>query len=218
MNALETVQLTKRYDDGLLALDAVDLAVPDGEFFGLLGPNGAGKTTLISAVCNLIRVTSGEVHIFGRPSGEARRVYVLGTRVFDVQVALRLDAHAESRERFSVKLSKGARGKTFVEARRALEEERVRVVGRETRVRGQLTRGPLREARHVRRLSAAKERVCCRGQRFERHTREALVERGASLEAVTARGARLRAHQPLHERGVHAQDQPPLFLSTAGVV
>src|SRR3712207_7236655 len=47
--------LTKRYDDGFLALDAVDLVVPDGEFFGLLGPNGAGKTTLISAVCNLIR-------------------------------------------------------------------------------------------------------------------------------------------------------------------
>ena len=45
--ALELLGLTKRYDDGLLALDAVDLVVPAGEFFGLLGPNGAGKTTLI---------------------------------------------------------------------------------------------------------------------------------------------------------------------------
>ena len=53
--ALELRGLTKRYDDGLLALDDFDLDVPDGEFFGLLGPNGAGKTTLISAVCNLIR-------------------------------------------------------------------------------------------------------------------------------------------------------------------
>jgi ABC-2 type transport system ATP-binding protein len=42
--------------------------VPDGAFFGLLGPNGAGKTTLISAVCNLIRVTSGEIDVFGRAS------------------------------------------------------------------------------------------------------------------------------------------------------
>src|SRR5206468_3037509 len=42
-----------------------DLVVPDGEFFGLLGPNGAGKTTLISAVCNLIRVTAGELRVFG---------------------------------------------------------------------------------------------------------------------------------------------------------
>ena len=66
--ALELTALTKRYDDGFLALDAVDLVVPDGEFFGLLGPNGAGKTTLISAVCNLIRVTSGEVLVFGEPA------------------------------------------------------------------------------------------------------------------------------------------------------
>ena len=67
--ALELEALTKRYDDGLLALDAVDLVVPAGEFFGLLGPNGAGKTTLISAVCNLIRTTSGEARVFGhRPT------------------------------------------------------------------------------------------------------------------------------------------------------
>ena len=74
--ALELVSLTKRYDDGLLALDAVDLVVPAGEFFGLLGPNGAGKTTLISAVCNLIRTTSGEARVFGHPSdcNDARRM------------------------------------------------------------------------------------------------------------------------------------------------
>jgi ABC-2 type transport system ATP-binding protein len=63
--ALELRALTKRYDDGTVALDAFDLTVPDGAFFGLLGPNGAGKTTLISAVCNLIRITSGEVLVFG---------------------------------------------------------------------------------------------------------------------------------------------------------
>jgi ABC-2 type transport system ATP-binding protein len=74
--ALELRGLTKRYDDGLLALDGVDLTVPAGEFFGLLGPNGAGKTTLISAVCNLIRVTAGEARVFGRPHAarEARRL------------------------------------------------------------------------------------------------------------------------------------------------
>jgi ABC-2 type transport system ATP-binding protein len=63
--ALELRGLTKRYDDGLLALDRLDLDIPDGEFFGLLGPNGAGKTTLISAVCNLIRITAGQVRVFG---------------------------------------------------------------------------------------------------------------------------------------------------------
>ena len=65
--ALELRGLTKRYDDGTLALEDFDLVVPDGAFFGLLGPNGAGKTTAISAVCNLIRVTEGEVLVFGEP-------------------------------------------------------------------------------------------------------------------------------------------------------
>ena len=73
--ALELRGLSKRYDDGTVALESLDLTVPDGAFFGLLGPNGAGKTTLISAVCNLIRVTAGEVLVFGEParSLQARR-------------------------------------------------------------------------------------------------------------------------------------------------
>ena len=66
--ALELRSLTKHYDDGTVALDSFDLEVHDGAFFGLLGPNGAGKTTLISAVCNLIRITSGEVLVFGEPA------------------------------------------------------------------------------------------------------------------------------------------------------
>jgi ABC-2 type transport system ATP-binding protein len=75
MHALEISGLMKYYDGGLLALEGLDLDVPDGSFFGLLGPNGAGKTTLISAVCNLIRISGGEISVFGRPhdSMEARR-------------------------------------------------------------------------------------------------------------------------------------------------
>jgi len=65
--ALELRGLTKRYDDGTMALEEFDLQIPSGAFFGLLGPNGAGKTTLISAVCNLVRVTSGEIRVFGEP-------------------------------------------------------------------------------------------------------------------------------------------------------
>jgi len=67
--ALDIRNLTKRYDDGTTALRDFNLEIPEGTFFGLLGPNGAGKTTLISAVCNLIRITSGEVLVFGEPAG-----------------------------------------------------------------------------------------------------------------------------------------------------
>ncbi len=89
--ALELRGLTKRYDDGLLALDGFDLTVPAGEFFGLLGPNGAGKTTLISAVCNLIRVTAGEIRVFGRDHRlrEARRL--IGLAEQDVNLDRFLD-------------------------------------------------------------------------------------------------------------------------------
>ncbi|MGH2764238.1 MAG: ABC transporter ATP-binding protein [Thermoleophilaceae bacterium] len=65
--ALSLRGLTKRYDDGTVALEDFDLDIPAGAFFGLLGPNGAGKTTLISAICNLLRVTSGEIAVFGEP-------------------------------------------------------------------------------------------------------------------------------------------------------
>lgn len=70
--ALAVDGLTKRYGDGTLALDSLDLEVPAGSFFGLLGPNGAGKTTLIGAICNLIRISEGEISVFGE-SGRGMR-------------------------------------------------------------------------------------------------------------------------------------------------
>jgi ABC-2 type transport system ATP-binding protein len=75
----------------LLALCEFDLEIPEGTFFGLLGPNGAGKTTLISAVCNLIRITAGDIRIFGEPhdSLEARRL--IGLAEQDVNLDRFLD-------------------------------------------------------------------------------------------------------------------------------
>ena len=90
-HALELRGLTKRYDDGFLALDAVDLTVGAGEFFGLLGPNGAGKTTLISAVCNLIRVTAGEIAVFGVPHHEPAARRMIGLAEQDVNLDRFLD-------------------------------------------------------------------------------------------------------------------------------
>src|SRR5213592_3520118 len=89
--ALELKGLTKRYDDGLLALERLDLVVPDGAFFGLLGPNGAGKTTLISAVCNLIRVTAGDVRIFGHDHETHAARSLIGLAEQDVNLDRFLD-------------------------------------------------------------------------------------------------------------------------------
>jgi ABC-2 type transport system ATP-binding protein len=51
--------------DGAPAVQAVDLDVRAGEFFGLIGLNGAGKTTLIKSLLGLRRVEQGEMQIFG---------------------------------------------------------------------------------------------------------------------------------------------------------
>jgi ABC-2 type transport system ATP-binding protein len=89
--ALSLRALTKRYDGDLLALDNFYLDIPDGEFFGLLGPNGAGKTTLISAICNLIRITSGEIEIFGQAHHEPEARRMMGLAEQDVNLDRFLD-------------------------------------------------------------------------------------------------------------------------------
>jgi ABC-2 type transport system ATP-binding protein len=89
--ALSLRGLTKRYDNGFLALDGLDLDVPDGAFFGLLGPNGAGKTTLISAVCNLIRVTAGEIAVFGHDHSTLPARSLIGLAEQDVNLDRFLD-------------------------------------------------------------------------------------------------------------------------------
>jgi ABC-2 type transport system ATP-binding protein len=89
--ALAVHELTKRYDNGFLALDRLDLEVPDGAFFGLLGPNGAGKTTLISAICNLIRVSAGGIDVFGHPHATPAARRLIGLAEQDVNLDRFLD-------------------------------------------------------------------------------------------------------------------------------
>ncbi len=59
--------LTKVYGakPSVLAVDGIDLAVPQGGIFGLLGPNGAGKTTTISVCTTRVLPTSGRIMIAG---------------------------------------------------------------------------------------------------------------------------------------------------------
>ncbi len=62
---IEAIDLTKRYEDGQLALDALNLVVGRGEIYCLLGANGAGKTTAINLFLNFIEPTSGRAIING---------------------------------------------------------------------------------------------------------------------------------------------------------
>ena len=62
---LELVNLSKRFEDGTLAVDDVSLKVVPGEIFVLLGANGAGKTTTINLILGFTEPTKGDALING---------------------------------------------------------------------------------------------------------------------------------------------------------
>jgi ABC-type multidrug transport system ATPase subunit len=67
--AIETRGLNKRYGDGILAVDGLELRVRRGEVYGFLGPNGAGKTTTLRMLLGLVRPTSGSAVVLGEAPG-----------------------------------------------------------------------------------------------------------------------------------------------------
>jgi ABC-2 type transport system ATP-binding protein len=95
------------------ALHGLDLTVQPGEVFGFLGPNGAGKTTTVKILLGLVRATSGEARLFGKPAGEAearRRVgylpenfrfhdWLTGSALLEFHARLSGLSPAERRER-----------------------------------------------------------------------------------------------------------------------
>ena len=62
---IKAIGLTKRFEDGTLAVDGVDFEVAPGEILGMMGPNGAGKTTTINMFLDFIRPTGGRALIDG---------------------------------------------------------------------------------------------------------------------------------------------------------
>ena len=65
--AISTQKLTRRFGR-TVALDAVDLEVPEGAVYALVGANGAGKTTLIKVLMNIFCPTAGSAHVMGADS------------------------------------------------------------------------------------------------------------------------------------------------------
>lgn len=62
MIRLEKVR--KEFDD-LVAVNDLEVTIPEGEIYGLIGPNGAGKTTTIRMACGLLEPTAGRVFVSG---------------------------------------------------------------------------------------------------------------------------------------------------------
>jgi ABC-2 type transport system ATP-binding protein len=67
--------VTKRFPNGVVALDDLSLTLKRGEVLALLGPNGAGKSTAVKLLMGLSSPTSGTVSIFGAdPRNHAARL------------------------------------------------------------------------------------------------------------------------------------------------
>ncbi len=65
MSDVEFIEATKIYDDGAVALEALDLKARAGEFLVLLGPSGCGKSTALRLLAGLEDITRGEIRIGG---------------------------------------------------------------------------------------------------------------------------------------------------------
>jgi len=74
--------LSKRYGD-VIALDGLNLSVPEGSILGLLGPNGAGKTTAVRILTTLLKPDAGLAEVAGinvatDPTGVRKRIGLSG--------------------------------------------------------------------------------------------------------------------------------------------
>src|SRR5881227_3253730 len=66
MASIDFDGVSKRFPNGTLAVDDMNLTVTDGEFMIFVGPSGCGKTTALRMVAGLEEITSGEIRIGGR--------------------------------------------------------------------------------------------------------------------------------------------------------
>jgi ABC-2 type transport system ATP-binding protein len=61
---IRCVELSKKFR-GVLAIDRLDLSVPEGAIYALVGTNGAGKTTTIKTLMNIFRPSGGSAEVLG---------------------------------------------------------------------------------------------------------------------------------------------------------
>lgn len=95
--AIETSGLTRRFGD-FCAVNALDLRVEAGKFYGFLGPNGAGKSTTIKMLTGLLAPSSGAYRILGEEMSDPDRAREVKRRVGVVPENLALFDNLTARE------------------------------------------------------------------------------------------------------------------------
>src|SRR3954453_24004695 len=95
--AIETRRLTRRFGD-FTAVDAVDLKVERGTFYGFLGPNGAGKSTTIKMLTGLLAPSRGTIRVLGKDMLDPREALEAKSRVGVIPEDLALFDNLTARE------------------------------------------------------------------------------------------------------------------------
>jgi multiple sugar transport system ATP-binding protein len=111
---IELDRVTKRFPDGTLAVQGVDLQIADGEFVIIVGPSGCGKSTVLNMIAGLEEITSGDLRIGGdRVNDRAPRDRNLAM-VFQ---SYALYPHMTVRDNIAFPLRLARAGKATIEAR-----------------------------------------------------------------------------------------------------
>ena len=114
--AIETRGLSRRFGDRL-AVDSIDMHVPERSIYGFLGRNGAGKTTAIRLLLGLLRPDAGQARIAG--IDVARNSMAAARKVGALLEAQGFHPHLDGRE--NLDLSRRLLGLPATEVERVLE-------------------------------------------------------------------------------------------------
>jgi ABC-2 type transport system ATP-binding protein len=95
--AIETHGLTRFFDD-FCAVDAIDLRVERGTFYGFLGPNGAGKSTTIKMLTGLLAPSGGSALVLGKNMLDPREALEAKARMGVIPENLALFDNLTARE------------------------------------------------------------------------------------------------------------------------
>jgi ABC-type branched-subunit amino acid transport system ATPase component len=131
---LEARRVTKAFG-GLVAVNEVDLVIPERAIVGLIGPNGAGKTTFFNVVTGLIVPDAGEIRFDGRDIVGLRPNVIVGRGIARTFQSIRLFQNMTVLENILVgehsRLHASVAGAVIRPARVVAEEARARERGRE---------------------------------------------------------------------------------------
>ena len=135
--AVSLAAITRRFGD-VLALDAIDLDIAEGEFFAMLGPSGSGKTTCLRVIAGFEQPSSGELSIFGQRA-ETVPPYKRNVNTVFQDYALFPNLNVIDNVAYSLMLRKVDRAERYAEAEAALDM--VKLAGYGARRPGQLSGG-----------------------------------------------------------------------------